>query len=156
MSGGVSCGLMKPRSGSVTRKGRRCGAGKALTRTIPSSPPVCEAPSLPHGVGVSEAVQRSLTGQCWCGSSGVRVRRCELCLAVTGPLQPGVARMGGRTVIASVLAAMLGVLMMGVLSPNKAPFRRIDFTPSAVHGTTSFSQITMDVYGRLHTYRPTP
>ncbi|KAK8372990.1 hypothetical protein O3P69_011748 [Scylla paramamosain] len=105
---------------------------------------------------VSEAVQRSLTGQCWCGSSGVRVRRCELCLAVTGPLQPGVARMGGRTVIASVLAAMLGVLMMGVLSPNKAPFRRIDFTPSAVHGTTSFSQITMDVYGRLHTYRPTP
>lgn len=31
---------------------------------------------------VSEAVHRSRAGQCWCGSSGVRVRRCELCLSV--------------------------------------------------------------------------
>ena len=38
----------------------------------------------------------------------------------------------------------------------KAGFKRIDITPSAVHGATSLSQITMDVYGCFQTHRPTP
>ena len=37
----------------------------------------------------------------------------------------------------------------------KASFIRIDFLPSAVHGKTSSSQITMDVYERFHTRRLT-
>ena len=37
-----------------------------------------------------------------------------------------------------------------------AASKRIHFSPSAIHGMVSSFEVTMDVYGRFHTYRPMP